>query len=39
VHYLKPEHADAHEVMLCLQTGTTMSDPKRMRYGSPPSSS
>jgi len=32
VHYLDREHADAHEVMLCLQTGTTMSDPKRMRY-------
>jgi DNA polymerase-3 subunit alpha len=34
VHYLYPEHAEAHEVMLCLQTGTTMSDPKRLRYGS-----
>ncbi|MCS6771967.1 MAG: DNA polymerase III subunit alpha [Kiritimatiellae bacterium] len=34
VHYLLPEHAEAHEVMLCLQTGTTMSDPKRLRYGS-----
>ena len=34
VHYLKPEHAEAHEVMLCMQTGTTMSDPKRLRYGS-----
>lgn len=33
VHYLKPEHAEAHEVMLCMQTGTTMSDPKRLRYG------
>ncbi len=34
VHYLKHEHADAHEVMLCLQTQTVMSDPRRMRYGS-----
>lgn len=34
VHYLEPGHAEAHEVMLCMQTGTTMSDPKRLRYGS-----
>ena len=34
VHYLKPEDHEAHEVMLCMQTGTTMSDPKRLRYGS-----
>ncbi len=33
-HYLKKEHAEAHEVMLCLQTQTVMSDPKRMRYSS-----
>jgi len=32
VHYLKREHAAAHEIMLCMQTGTVMSDPKRMRY-------
>ena len=32
VHYLKKDHARAHEVLLCLQTGTVMSDPKRMRY-------
>lgn len=32
VHYLAREHADAHEVLLCLQTQTVMSDPKRMRY-------
>jgi DNA polymerase-3 subunit alpha len=32
VHYLRREDAAAHEVMLCLQTGTVMSDPKRMRY-------
>ncbi len=34
VHYLKQEHAAAHEVLLCLQTQTVMSDPKRMRYHS-----
>ncbi|MEI6564653.1 MAG: DNA polymerase III subunit alpha [bacterium] len=33
-HYLKREHAAAHEVMLCLQTQTVMSDPKRMKYPS-----
>jgi DNA polymerase-3 subunit alpha len=32
VHYLEKNHADAHEVLLCLQTQTVMSDPKRMRY-------
>lgn len=35
VHYLEKSHAAAHEVLLCIQTGTVMSDPKRMRYGSP----
>ncbi|HOW96563.1 MAG TPA: DNA polymerase III subunit alpha [Kiritimatiellia bacterium] len=34
VHYLRPEHAEAHEVLLCLQTQTVMTDPKRMRYAS-----
>ncbi len=34
VHYLNRSDAAAHEVMLCLQTGTTLSDPKRMRYDS-----
>jgi DNA polymerase-3 subunit alpha len=34
VHYLHQSHAEEHEVMLCIQTNTTMSDPKRMRYGS-----
>ncbi len=32
VHYLKREHSAAHEVLLCLQTQTVLSDPKRMRY-------
>ena len=32
VHYLQKSHAAAHEVMLCLQTQTVLSDPKHMRY-------
>ncbi len=32
VHYLLAGHAAAHEVMLALQTGTVLSDPKRLRY-------
>jgi len=31
VHYLRREDAKAHEVMLCIQTRTTMSDERRMR--------
>jgi DNA polymerase-3 subunit alpha len=31
VHYARAEDADAHEVLLCIQTGSTMTDPKRMR--------
>ncbi len=34
VHYLEKSHAAAHEILLCIQTATVMSDPKRMRYGS-----
>jgi len=34
VHYLKAEHAEAHEVLLCLQTQVVLSDPNHMRYGS-----
>jgi len=33
VHYLRPEDVPTHEVLLCIQTNTTMNDPKRMRYG------
>ena len=33
VHYARPEDADAHDILLCIQTSTTMNDPKRMRYG------
>lgn len=35
VHYLRKEDASPHEVLLCIQTGTTMNDPKRMTYGPP----
>jgi DNA polymerase-3 subunit alpha len=34
VHYVYPGDVAAHEVLLCLQTGTTMDDPRRMRMGS-----
>ena len=32
VHYLHRSHAAAHEVMLAIQAGTVMSDPKRLKY-------
>ena len=31
-HYLRAEDADAHDVLICIQTGTTVEDPKRMKY-------
>jgi DNA polymerase-3 subunit alpha len=31
-HYLRKSDAHAHEVMLCIQTGKTMSEPNRMRF-------
>ena len=31
-HYLRHEDADAHDVLLCIQTGKTVDDPKRLRY-------
>jgi len=34
VHYLNATDADPHQVLLCVQTGTTMDDPKKMNYGS-----
>ncbi len=33
VHYLQKDDALPHEVLLCLQTQTLLSDPDRMRYG------
>ena len=32
-HYLGADDAEAHEVLLCIQTQTTMDDPKRMKFG------
>ena len=32
-HYLTRDDADAHEALLCVQTGKTLSDEKRMRFG------
>lgn len=34
-HYLRKEDASSHEVLLCIQTGTTMSDPGRFKFSSP----
>ncbi|HZS94405.1 MAG TPA: DNA polymerase III subunit alpha, partial [Chloroflexota bacterium] len=34
VHYVAGTHARTHEILLCIQTQTTMSDAKRMRLGS-----
>jgi DNA polymerase III subunit alpha len=31
-HYPRPEDKDAHDVLLCIQTGSTVSDENRMRY-------
>ncbi len=33
VHYCRETDVRAHEVLLCVQTSTTMNDPKRMRIG------
>ncbi len=32
-HYLGPDDVAAHDVLLCIQTGKTVDDPKRMRFG------
>ncbi|OQX83096.1 DNA polymerase III subunit alpha [candidate division KSB1 bacterium 4484_87] len=32
IHYLKKEHARAHEILLCIQTGKTLKDTNRMRF-------
>jgi DNA polymerase-3 subunit alpha len=31
-HYLRREDAKAHDVLLCIQTGKTLKDPKRMKF-------
>ncbi|MDR1705798.1 MAG: DNA polymerase III subunit alpha, partial [Clostridiales bacterium] len=32
VHYISAEDAKAHEILLCIQTGTTVDDPEHMVY-------
>lgn len=34
VHYLSAAHYEAHELLLCIQTQTTLADPKRMKMNS-----
>ncbi len=34
VHYLAPDHAESHEMLLCLQTQAKWSETDRMKYGS-----
>jgi DNA polymerase-3 subunit alpha len=34
-HYLTREDTRAHEILLCIQTGKTLSDPNRMRFATP----
>jgi DNA polymerase-3 subunit alpha len=31
VHYVRPEDAQAHDLLLCIQTNTTVNDPNRMK--------
>ena len=31
-HYIKAEDAEAHDILLCIQTGVTINTPNRMRY-------
>ncbi len=31
-HYLKKQDSEAHDVLLCIQTGKSLSDPNRMKY-------
>lgn len=32
-HYVAPEDASWHDVLLCIQTQATLNDPKRLRFG------
>ncbi|MGI5882616.1 MAG: DNA polymerase III subunit alpha [Dethiobacteria bacterium] len=32
VHYLEREDAEAHDVLLCIQTGKNIDDPKRLKF-------
>ncbi|MBT9447862.1 MAG: PHP domain-containing protein, partial [Desulfobacterales bacterium] len=31
-HYLEPEHVRAHDILLCIQTGKTVHDEKRLKF-------
>jgi DNA polymerase III subunit alpha len=31
-HYIREQESQAHDVLLCVQTGTTISDPERFRF-------
>ena len=33
-HYIKREDSDFHDVMLCIQTGSTLDEPNRMKFSS-----
>jgi len=35
LHYVEPADAKAHEVLLCVQSGKTMADPKRFKFDVP----
>ncbi len=35
VHYLRQEHAKAHEIMLCIQTQSKLDDPKHFKFPAP----
>jgi len=34
LHYVRREDSEFHDVLLCIQTGTTIDDPSRMRFSS-----
>ncbi len=34
-HYVRPEDAEAHDVLLCIQTGSRLEEPKRLRFAGP----
>ncbi len=35
IHYLKKEHAKAHEIMLCVQTNAKLDDPRHFQFSGP----
>jgi len=34
-HYVRPEDAEAHDILLCLQTGARIADEKRFKFSGP----